>query len=354
VRVVLHEWACSGGLHGPQTAPLPSSATLAAVVAEGRAMLAALVADGLRAGEFDLTLLLDASRPPLLSAATGPVHVEPVPRGAELDRLVALGAGADWTLIVAPESDGLLADRVAAVRAAGGRVAAPQGAFIARAADKHATALALAAGGVPVPAGRRLGPDETWPPGFALPAVVKALDGCGGDGFARLDTPADLLPAPRPRRLERHAAGVSVGVSALCGPAGHRILPPVRHLFSAEDRRFLGGRCDLPAALADRAATLAGRAIAALERASAPAAGWVGVDMILGHRDDGDADRVLEVNPRLTTSFVGLARAGSASLLGALLATAAGKVARWPGRRKRDGSYAIATPDGAAADVPSG
>ena len=73
--------------------------------------------------------------------------------------------------------------------------------------------------------------------------------------------------------------------------------------------------------------------------------------MILGDRDDGSADRVLEINPRLTTSFVGLARAGSASLLGALLATAAGTAAVWPGLPAGDGSYSIEPPGGAAADA---
>jgi predicted ATP-grasp superfamily ATP-dependent carboligase len=46
--------------------------------------------------------------------------------------------------------------------------------------------------------------------------------------------------------------------------------------------------------------------------------------MILGPRDDGRADRVLEVNPRLTTSFVGLAAAAPRSLVRAMLDLAAG------------------------------
>jgi predicted ATP-grasp superfamily ATP-dependent carboligase len=46
--------------------------------------------------------------------------------------------------------------------------------------------------------------------------------------------------------------------------------------------------------------------------------------MILGPRDDGRADRVLEVNPRLTTSFVGLAAAAPRSLVRTMLDLAAG------------------------------
>jgi predicted ATP-grasp superfamily ATP-dependent carboligase len=46
--------------------------------------------------------------------------------------------------------------------------------------------------------------------------------------------------------------------------------------------------------------------------------------MILGARDDGRDDRVLEVNPRLTTSFVRLAAGSPRSLVRAMLDAAAG------------------------------
>jgi predicted ATP-grasp superfamily ATP-dependent carboligase len=76
-----------------------------------------------------------------------------------------------------------------------------------------------------------------------------------------------------------------------------------------------------------RAALLAVRAIEALVRRDpgVTQAGWVGVDMILGARDDGLDDRVLEVNPRLTTSFVGLSSGRSGSLVRAIVAAAAGR-----------------------------
>jgi predicted ATP-grasp superfamily ATP-dependent carboligase len=50
--------------------------------------------------------------------------------------------------------------------------------------------------------------------------------------------------------------------------------------------------------------------------------------MILGNREDGRADRVLEVNPRLTTSFVGLTQGYAGGLLAPLLAQAAGRPVR--------------------------
>ena len=47
--------------------------------------------------------------------------------------------------------------------------------------------------------------------------------------------------------------------------------------------------------------------------------------MILGRRADGRDDRVLEVNPRLTTSFIGHAAATATSLVRRLLDVAEGR-----------------------------
>ena len=35
-------------------------------------------------------------------------------------------------------------------------------------------------------------------------------------------------------------------------------------------------------------------------------AGYVGIDLVLGERADGSNDWVIEINPRLTTSYLGL------------------------------------------------
>jgi len=306
----------------------------AGLAAEGRAMLGALLCDGLRADDLELTLLLDgaAEMPLPLGVDHDRVTVIRVPEGDERRSLAEAAAGADWTLIVAPETDGILADRVALARAAGGRVAAAGGAFITLAADKQATVLALAGAGVAVPAGCLLPAGERLPEAFRRPAVAKALDRCGGDGLVVVPRGADLPPAPLPRRVEAFVAGVPVGVSCLCGPAKTIVLPPVRQRFSTGIRPgYLGGDLQLGQRLGDRAMALARRSIRGLESPARRAGGWIGVDMILGDREDGCDDRVLEVNPRMTTSFVGLSTLATASLLRAMLAIAAGDPFTWPG-----------------------
>jgi len=332
MRLLVYEWSVSGGL-GRSVVP-------DAVVREGRLMVRAVLDDAVRDGGLELDLLVDATRPFAVPAGVRSIVVAP---GADLDALVAASAASDVTLVVAPETDGLLADRVARCRAAGGRVLAPAAAFLAIAADKQATAEALSAAGVPVPAGRALAPAEPWPVGFIRPAVAKRRDGCGGEGYCVVAaTRSGGTPAPvsMPLRIEAFAPGDPVGVACLGGAAGLLPLPPLRQLFGngPDGRCYRGGEVLADPLSAHRATRLAERAITAVARAAGvfacggspaagvfacggspaaagPAGGWVGVDMILGSRPDGGDDRVLEVNPRLTTSFVGHAASSVTSLM---------------------------------------
>lgn len=318
MRLLLYEWCCSGGLLGQ-----PPSAGLEAIVAEGRAMLEALAADAAKDAAIDITVLVDPERPVTLPRR---VRGREVPVGAETESLVAAAREHDWTVIVAPETDGILASRVAAARAAGARVLAPSAAFIATASDKQATVHALAAAGVPVPAGRALAPGEPEPVGFHLPAVRKDRASVGCDGL-QIFRDSNMAPAAKATRLEAFIAGMPVGVSCLCGPEEVIVLTPMRQRFTGGDSpRYAGSDLLDDPQLARRAETLARRAVAAVDRAAGGdgAAGWVGVDMILGLRDDGRADRVLEVNPRVTTSFVTFAARSGTSLVQMMLALAEG------------------------------
>ena len=340
MKVLLYEWCSSGGLAGPDAAGLipetDAAGELAGMVREGRSMLEALVADAARCHTLQITVLVDAARP--LETPAG-VAVRTVSPGAEVDLLGEESRRADATLIVAPETGGILERRVAVVRRNGGRALAPGARFSAIAADKQATIDALAAAGVPVPAGRSLAPGACWPPGFRLPAVRKARAGVGCDQLLIVQ-PAEGLPSPAPRatRLEAFVPGTPVGVSCLCGPHGIQVLPPMLQRFSPGPKpEYRGGMLLCDAGLVARAERLARRSIAAvsgggLSAAASPppesaALGWVGVDMILGAGDDGRGDRVLEVNPRLTTSFVGLAALFDQSLTRMLLAVADGHAA---------------------------
>lgn len=291
-------------------------------------MFLALLRDASRDPQLEVTALVDATRP--VTVPSG-VRIRAVPVGAEVDVLVAEAVRAEMTIVVAPETDGLLASRVAAVRHAGAAVLAPDAAFLAVTADKHATIQSLAAAGVPVPAGRALAAGAEWPAGFVRPAVRKPREGVGGEGLLVVPPGAGPpAPAVGATRLEALADGLPVGVSCLCGPGPPVPLVPLRQRFAAgPGSPYVGGEPLADRDAEGRATDLAVRAIAAVTRAAADRArGWVGVDMILGRPTDGRDDRVLEVNPRLTTSFVGHAAAAATSLVRQALDVAAGRDVR--------------------------
>jgi predicted ATP-grasp superfamily ATP-dependent carboligase len=112
---------------------------------------------------------------------------------------------------------------------------------------------------------------------------------------------------------------MAASIALLCGPAGSVALPACRQILSDDGRfRYLGGSTPLAPALHSRAATLAQRALCALPTAR----GYVGFDLVLGEAEDGSQDVVIEVNPRLTTSYVGVRAATEVNVAGLLLQAA--------------------------------
>ena len=274
-----------------------------------------------------------------------------VPRGRELAGLATAAAASDWLILVAPETAGILEQRLRRVAGSSCRVAGPSPAFAALTADKHATMLTLAGSGVPVPAGRLLASGERPPAAFRRPMVRKHRRSAGCDGLRVVWEQATTgEPAAHEERLEAYVAGVPASVSLVCGPAGITPLPPVmQRLSEGPSPAYLGGRMPVPCPLARRATSLAVRAVEAVVRGlqaeasePTPACGWVGVDMILGDRDDGRGDRVLEINPRLTTSLVGLVQWSTENLVEAMLTAAAGGVPRLGFREVTDGPFEFA------------
>src|SRR5215217_6986193 len=97
--VLVHEWVTGGGLAG---AELPPS-----WAAEGRAMRRAVAADFAGMRGVRVVMTLDAR----LQDEPGPWTLARIGHGEELDAFTRLAAAADWTVLIAPESRGILADR---------------------------------------------------------------------------------------------------------------------------------------------------------------------------------------------------------------------------------------------------
>lgn len=113
-------------------------------------------------------------------------------------------------------------------------------------------------------------------------------------GQARAEGWGDLIVQP-------FVPGEPASVAFLVGPGRRLALPAVSQRLSDDGRfHYRGGRLPLTADSAERAASLAARAVDAVEGLR----GYVGVDLVLGPTAARDA--VMEINPRMTTSYIGL------------------------------------------------
>jgi hypothetical protein len=292
-----------------------------ALLAEGRAMLAALVEDLLAAGHEPWIVW----NPALPDPPRASIRLEPCSR---LDHRRAIERAArkcPATLLIAPEIDHALLEVSQIVDQIGGARWGPRLELLRLASDKHATCEAWRHAGVPCPAGVAVAAGDPWPASVPLPAIVKPRHGAGALGVVRLHDPA-RLPAWRAAadlRVEAEVPGLAASVSFLTGPRGLVPLLAGRQRVEWIDdhARYLGGEFPLPSDLNDRAVRLATQA---LESLGPWGPGWLGVDLILGPDSSGAADRALEINPRLTTSYVGLRRLAIDNLAAALVSTSLG------------------------------
>lgn len=315
-RVFLYEYITGGGTFSARSPDTPSGSLLR----EGTAMIRSLAEDFSRLPGVRVSLLHDVRLPGMNLASDDVVEVA----DADAERRAVLDQSqqADWTVLIAPEFDGILLERCRWAEAAGARLLSPPSSFVQLASNKDRTAEQLRQHGLPVPTATILHPGQPLPETFPYPAVVKPCDGAGSVGVhlvasssAGYEIPAD----DQTTRLEEFRRGTPASVAVLCGPREKLALPACSQRISNDGRfRYLGGRTPLEEALSKRAQRLALAAVDALP----PAVGYVGVDLILGDDPNGRVDVVIEVNPRLTTSYVGLRALCRKNLAAAMMAVA--------------------------------
>ena len=285
-------------------------------------MAAALAADFLRMPQTEVVVLRDARLPDLAlpDCRQVAIHSETEERQA----IEQLSRDSNHTVVIAPEMNDALADRARWVESAGGCLLSPSSEFVGHAANKGTTAQLLSEHGVPTPRATTIQSGAAPPTDFSYPAVLKPVDGAGSIGVQRITSAGDAYDAESlgsTARLESYCPGLAVGVAVLCGPGGNIALPPCRQLLSDDGRfRYQGCETPLDESRSQRAQTLALAAIACLP----PAVGYVGVDLVLGTANDGRDDVVIEINPRLTTSYLGLRQLLSTNLAAAMRSVADG------------------------------
>jgi tyramine---L-glutamate ligase len=302
LRVFAFEFFSGGGLLGQ---PLPPS-----VSREGDLMLGTLIAE--LAGIEGVHVI--ASRDPRLPPLAGCEALRPL-AGETPEALFARGvAGSDAVWPTAPESGRTLERLAAGVSAAGRTLLGCTPEAIRLSASKLATTRALGARGVPVVA--TYGTNDPIPP-LPGPWVLKPDDGAGCDGIERLDGVAHVegrLRAAGGRLVAQPwVEGEAWSLSLLCaGGRAHLLACNRQRLSWREGRLHLDGLDVNARPPADPRVGMLGAEIA---DAIPGLWGYVGVDFLMAT----EGPLVIDVNPRLTTSYCGLPAALSLNVAAMVL-----------------------------------
>ncbi|NND96054.1 MAG: ATP-grasp domain-containing protein [Pirellulaceae bacterium] len=293
MRIFVGEYVCGGGLASEAIDQIPDSLRL-----EGEAMLRAIVSD---LSKFAETVVAADPRLGLEIDATETFAMDPgQPIWAQW---IEAAKGCDSALIVAPEGNGVLAKGVAMLRAGGVDVIAGSGDFLRVGSDKLQTAKVLLAAGISHPLTMTLS-DRRCEKKLAKcdRFVVKPRDGCGTQDIQIIDSFQDACDELTENRLlQAWIPGRPISVALVASGKQQTFLPAVGQDLDAQSHAYAGGCGPLDDDSQRRAMALASRTIAAMPPT---ARGFVGIDLLLGDRPS--EDYVVEVNPRLTTSYVGL------------------------------------------------
>ncbi len=323
MRVFVGEFLCGGGM-----ASTPKEQISSSLLREGLAMWRALVTDFAEWAQvvtpIDPRLNLRVDRMP------DSVVCIPLRSGENVrEQWLTIAKSCDIALVVAPETDDELGGMIQTFREAGVDVLASDLATLRMASDKWLTAKWLMEHAIPTP--------QTWAMESNLTAsearrsngigpigldakrwVRKPRDGCGSDSIVVFDdwksacstmTSNDLVQA----WIEGRPASVLVLGGAI--EVSNRVICPAvwQHCQLRKDDSgnaiqtdvctvcYTGGSGPIENELQMRVVSLAEQVTRALPE---PLRGFLGIDVVLGDRMEDDC--VIEINPRLTTSYIGV------------------------------------------------
>lgn len=292
MNIFAYEHITGGGMLG---GPLPASLAL-----EGRMMRDALVRDLVRLQGVQVMTLYDHRVAPPIAATQSEI-VRDATRWRTAMQALIESCDAVWP--IAPETGGALERLSRSILDAGQRHIGTDPETIRIAASKRETHRLLVQHGIAsVPTFR---PDEPHP-AQGGPWVAKPDDGCGCR-HTRLFTQADhaqrwIASRPDAARfvLQPYVGGEPLSLCALAREGIGWLLCVNRQRVQVRDGVFSYTGTQVNA-LADTDGMFAAL-VARVARAMPGLAGYFGIDVILSE----DGPRVVDVNPRLTTSWVGL------------------------------------------------
>lgn len=309
MQVILYEHVSSGGF---ASEPLP-----AGILSEGFAMLRALSSD-LQAAGHGVTVLLD-SRLAALNPPLDADHILRVSSAGETEKVLGKTTElADAALVIAPESDQVLRSIVERIEATGLRSLNCLASGIDRVASKANLYAHIKSLGVRVPETLLFtdvyGAEKVTAAiqrKMRFPVVFKPLSGTSCAGLSLVQSPCQIAVAiDRIKKsstdsqfvVQQFIEGTAASVSLIS--TGREALPVSLNkqdvtLGAPEaDSSYNGGEVPLDSTLKEKTFAATKHVVEAFGGLR----GYVGVDVVLTK----EAVFVVDVNPRLTTSYVGL------------------------------------------------
>lgn len=276
------------------------------VAVEGAAMLLGVAGDFAAAGFKTFTII---------SPGLGSLVGEFTNAGVEVKH-TSFSEGvneADYCLVIAPESGGVLQRLVREVEGRGKIHLGPDSESVAITTDKVRTLELAESVGLNVPLTLEFrSVDEAvgkaWDIGF--PVVFKPVDGVGCEGASVVWREEEIERAARLALeasgvgravAQEYVKGVDASVSVIVGERGARSLTLNAQVVSrGEDGRlrYEGGYVPLKHEARDEAFKVAEKLVSSIPGLR----GYVGVDLVLSPM----GVFVMEVNPRITTSYLGV------------------------------------------------
>jgi tyramine---L-glutamate ligase len=228
----------------------------------------------------------------------------------------------DAVLLIAPETDGILSRLAEQAETEGIPLLGCSAAAVATAGNKAVCSRLFDLANLPAPKARTatFSAAARVAAQVGCPLIIKPLDGVGCEGVCRLDSLSDLpeiLAVIRQSTtqeqilLQSLVNGTHASVSLLVAEGGCRPLSLNLQLIEAgAPFQYLGSRVPFLHPLSDQAIELASSAVGLIPGLK----GYVGVDLVLAENHV----ELIEINPRITTSYIGLRQVATRNLARAI------------------------------------
>lgn len=297
MRVLLVEWASSqtvgeGNYHSPY-------------LKEGKAMLLAVIDDLTRYGHQVVTI----ARPGLIDPIDNLRVHEPTVESQFYPQLETLAGTCDVSVLIAPECDGILEAMVRIIEKTRVQHIGCSSFAVSLCADKLLLHHHWSKGRIPTP--------DTWTRldevEFDGPLIIKPKDGAGSERTTLVQDLDDArfffahhdLTEGSDFIVQPYVSGMPASIACLTKMDGTRtFMPACGQIIDLRGGHlsYEGGWSPISVEMQTRCERLANLALKGIKGIH----GWTGVDMVLGDSSTGSDDFIIEINPRLTSSYLGI------------------------------------------------